>query len=148
MASKQTFAADVADFVRKSEARMKDVMFNSIQDVVEQAQEPTGKGGRMRVDTGFLRASGRASTEGMPSGRGEKNAAEIAATGKHTGQFDTFDGQAVNAVINSMKLGDTFYFGWVARYAEIRELHDGFLITATQNWQLNVNRNSERFRGK
>lgn len=146
MASSQTFAADIAEWVRDSEAKMKDVLFNAIQDTVEEAQTPTGKGGRMRVDTGFLRASGRASLTGMPSGRGEKTDAERALEGKYTGALDDFDGTAVSAIINTMELGDSFYFGWVARYAETRELYDGFLITATQNWQLNVNRRAERFK--
>lgn len=140
--------ADIQAFVSKSEERLKDVVFNSIQDVVEAAQEPVAKGGRMRVDTGFLRASGRASTEGFPSGRSAKTAEELADTGKHLARFDTFDGQAVNAIINNMNLGDTFYFGWTANYAQYRELHDGFLETAIQNWQQFVNARSAKYEGK
>ena len=141
-----TFTADIESFVRKTEARMKDVVFNSIVDVTEMAQTPVGKGGRMRVDTGFLRASGRASKNGFPSGPSVRP--PDAPVGKYTGIYDSYDGQEINAVLLSMKLGDTFYFGWTANYAEYREAKDGFLDTAAQNWQQFVNARSERFRGK
>ena len=143
-----TLTADIESFVASSLQRTKDVVLNSIQDVTEAAQTPVAKGGRMRVDTGFLRASGRGSLEGFPSGRSAKSAEEIAATGKRTGAFDTYDGTAVNAVINTMELGDTFYFGWTANYAAVRELHDGFLETSLQNWQQFVTANSEKYRGR
>ena len=136
--AKQTLSADIADFIRNSEDRLLAVMRGSISDVVEQSQEPTAKGGRMRVDTGFLRASGRASLEGMPSGNGVRPA--DAARGSIN-----YDGSAIQATLLKMKLGDTFYFGWVANYAEVREIYDGFLITSTQNWQSFVNKRSERF---
>lgn len=133
--------ADIQAFVSKSEARLKDVVFNSIQDVVEAAQEPVAKGGRMRVKTGFLRASGRASTEGFPSGP------NVRPSDAQDNSFE-WDGQAVNAIINNMNLGDTFYFGWTANYAQYRELHDGFLETAIQNWQQFVNARSAKYEGK
>lgn len=136
-----SFSADIEQFVLKSEKRLEAVIKNSIQDVTEMAQTPVGKGGRMRVKTNFLRASGRASTEGFPSGP------SVRPADAQDNSFE-YDGEAVNAVIIKMKLGDTFYFGWTANYAAIRETHDGFLETATQNWQQFVNANSERFRDK
>lgn len=136
-----SFSADIEQFVLKSEKRLEAVVKNSIQDVTEMAQTPVAKGGRMRVKTGFLRASGRASTEGFPSGPSVKPADAL------DNSYD-FDGEAVNAVLIKMNLGDTFYFGWSANYAAARELHDGFLETATQNWQQFVNTNSEKYRGK
>lgn len=136
-----SFVADIERFVLKSEKRLEAVVKNSIQDVTEMAQTPVGKGGRMRVKTGFLRASGRASTEGFPTGP------DVRPADAHDNSYD-FDGQAVNAVLINMNLGDTFYFGWTANYAGVREMHDGFLETATQNWQQFVNTNSERFRDK
>lgn len=136
-----SFSADIEQFVLKSEKRLKDVVANSILDVTEMAQTPVAKGGRMRVKTGFLRASGRASTEGFPSGP------NVRPADAQDNSYD-YDGEAVNAVLIKMKLGDTFFFGWTANYAAARELHDGFLETATQNWQQFVNARSERFRGK
>ena len=141
-----TLSADIEDFVVKSNERLLSVMRGSLRDMIEDMQTPVKKGGRMRVDTGFLRASGRGSLEGFPSGVGEKPA--DAPTGQYTGIYDNFDGTALNAVLLNMELGDTFFWGWVARYAPLREIYDGFMDTALQNWQGYVTTNSERFRGK
>ena len=141
-----TLSADIEDFVVKSNERLLSVMRGSLRDMIEDMQTPVKKGGRMRVDTGFLRASGRGSLEGFPSGVGEKPA--DAPTGQYTGIYDNFDGTALNAVLLNMELGDTFFWGWVARYAPLREIYDGFMDTALQNWQGYVSSNSERFRGK
>lgn len=143
---KQSLVADIEEFVRQSEDRMLAVVRGSLRDMVEDMQTPTAKGGRMRVDTGFLRASGRASLEGFPSGPNQKPPG--APTGQYTGALDTYDGTALNAVLLSLKLDDTFYWGWVAAYAPVRELYDGFMDTALQNWQGYVNVNSDKFRGR
>jgi hypothetical protein len=49
-----SFTADVEDFVKETNERMEAVMRASLNDVVENAQTPVAKGGRMRVHTGFL----------------------------------------------------------------------------------------------
>jgi hypothetical protein len=143
---KQTLVADIEAFVKESEARMLAVVRLSLDDMINDMQTPTAKGGRMRVDTGFLRASGRGSLEGFPAGPNQKPAG--AQTGQYTGHLDTYDGSALNAVLLNMKLDDTFYWGWVAAYAPTREVYDGFMDTAIQNWQSYVNANSEQFRGR
>lgn len=143
---KQTLAADIEAFVTKSLARTEAVVKNSLQDVTIMAQTPVAKGGKMRVDTGFLRASGRASLGSMPSGPNVKP--NDAPVGQYTGIYDNWSGESIQSVLVDMKLGDTFFFGWTANYAEVRETYDGFLISATQDWQQIVNRNSERFRDK
>ena len=86
----------------------------------------------MRVDTGWLRASGRASLEGMPSGQGARPS--DAPVGQYTGVYDNFDGSALNAVLMNMEFGDTFSWGWVANYAQYRELYDGFMEASIQHW--------------
>ena len=144
--TKQTLSADIADFVQKSDARMLAVVRNSVRDMVEDMQVPTAKGGRMLVDTGFLRATGRAAIGSMPSGPNQKPAG--AQTGQYTGHLDTYDGTALNAVLLNLKLGDTFFWGWTAAYAPVREIYDGFMDIPIQNWQNYVNVNSERYRGK
>lgn len=136
--------ADIEDFVKVSEARMLGVMRQSIQDVVENAQLPgpsksgPGKGGRMRVDTGFLRASGRGSLTGMPTGPGR---GELKAPNSYT-----WDGEALTLTLANMKFGDTFFFGWVARYARYRELYDGFMEASLQNWARIVAINTDTLR--
>lgn len=118
--------ADVESFVRVSKERMLAVARQSIQDVAENAQQPVAKGGRMRVDTGFLRASGGASLVGMPTGPGR---GELKAPNSYS-----WDVKSVTLTLANMKFGDTFYFGWVANYARYRELYDGFMEGALQHW--------------
>lgn len=131
-----SFTADIEDIVAVSEQRMIAVMRQSLQDVVDNAQLPTAKGGRMRVDTGFLRASGQASLTGMPQGpiRGTKD--------------DTYstDDSEVIATLGEMKLGAIFFFGWTANYAQYREIYDGFLEGALQHWGSIVAINTDTLR--
>lgn len=108
----------------------------SIKDAVENAQEPTGRGGRMRVDTGFLRASGRASVNGWPSGN------SVRPKDAKPGQF-TYNGEQIDVTLAKLKIGDTFHFGWVANYAEYRELYDGFMEASLQHWSKYVTFNTD-----
>lgn len=133
MITKQTLSADIDAFVQKTEQRMLVMMRYALGDMVEDMQKPVAKGGRMRVDTGFLRASGRASLEGFPSGNG--NRPSDAPVGQYTGIYDDWDGSVLNAALSQIQMGDTFYFGWVANYAEHRELFDGFMAAPIQDWQ-------------
>jgi hypothetical protein len=134
-----TLTADIEDFVRETKERMEMVVRASLDDVVKNAQTPVKKGGRMRVDTGFLRASGRASTNGWPSGPSVK------PTNALPNSF-SYDGEAVTAVLSKLKIGDTFFFGWTANYAEYRELYDGFLEASMQHWARYVAFNTDTLR--
>lgn len=82
------------------------VVRQSIQDVSRLAQTPKAKGGRMPVDTGFLRNSYMAGLNGSTSLSGPV---------------------AYEAVIAGMKMGDTFTAGWTAPYA--RRMEFGFVGT-------------------
>lgn len=134
-----SFAADIEGWVRETDQRLLAVVRASINDVIENAQEPVGKGGRMRVDTGFLRASGRANIGGWPSGPNIKP--NDALPGSYT-----YDGEAIAAVLSRLKMGDKFYFGWTANYAEFRELYDGFLEASMQHWAQYVAFNADTLR--
>lgn len=130
--------ADAQAFVDLTEKAIMAVVRQSLQDVVEVAQLPVAKGGKMRVDTGFLRASGQASLTGMPSGpgRGEKDAI--------TGQYDNGDKPlppSMQTALANLKPGQPFYFGWTAEYAKYREAYDGFLEGAIMSWSEIVNKN-------
>jgi len=123
------FVAQVDSWVLESIKRMKAVRNAAIEAVVNDAQLATAKGGRMRVDTGFLRASGQMSLNGMPTGpvRGDDAATKF--------QYD--DGAAitpVSLILARASLGTDLYFGWTANYARARESHDGFLRLAVQKW--------------
>ena len=82
----------------------------------------------MRYKTGFLSASGRAAIGSMPSG---PNMRPVDAV---NGQY-SWDGDAVGSILLTLKPGDTFYYGWTANYAEVRNTYDGFLDAPVQNWQ-------------
>lgn len=146
MAQKQTLVADIESFITESEDRMLAVMRGSLRDMIEDMQKKRADGGRMRVDTGFLRASGRGALDGWPSGNGQKPA--DAPTGQYTGVYDNWEGSSLNVVLLDMKLGDTFYWGWVANYAPTREVYDGFMDAPIQNWQGYVNKRVEVYRGR
>lgn len=125
------FEAQVDAIVAKTEKRMLALMRESIQRTVDDAQLPVAKGGRMRVDTGFLRASGQGSLNGMPTGpaRGES---------KVKGFYDNGGDTPTILELSKMQFGATFFFGWTAAYARYREAYDGFLEGAVQKWQQTV----------
>jgi hypothetical protein len=136
-----SLGAQMEDIVMVSEKRMIAVMRASLQDVIDEAQLATGKGGRMRVDTGFLRASGQASLTGLPTGPGMKP--DDATKGSiDNGSTPT----NVSVQLGDLKIGATFYFGWTANYAKYRELYDGFLEGALQNWSRIVAFNTDTIR--
>lgn len=136
--TEEKFLTQIDKFVINSEARMLAVARTAISNVVDDMQTPVAKGGRMRVKTGFLRASAVANLNSMPSGESRPV----------RGGVYVYDGSPVNAALARMKIGDIFYFGWIARYAKYRELHDGFLETAVQKWQSHVDRAVAVFRNK
>lgn len=117
---KSKFDAQVNGWARKCERRLEAIFKESAQRVIEQAQTPVGEGGKIRIRTGFLRASGQASLTGWPSGPSRRE--------EGLGQFD------YSITIAGAKLGQTIYFGWTAEYAGFREYEDGFMRSAAQNW--------------
>ena len=130
-----SFAQQVGAFVAKSDARMTAVFRQSAQDVINEAQEPRGRGGNMPIRTGFLRGTGDSALNKLPVGE----------TKPPEGQ-ETFswDAGAALAVIAQAKLGDTIFFGWSAEYSVYMESRYGFLRLAAQNWPAIVRRNAQR----
>lgn len=120
-------SATVNSFVAETQLRMTALAMQATQDLIEQVQTPVAKGGKMRVDTGFLRASGQMSLTGMPSGPARGDADKT-----YSSDFSIAD-------LAGFQLGQTIYFGWTAEYAKYREAYDGFLISGIQNWQAIVN---------
>jgi hypothetical protein len=138
----QSFSATMNAWVKETEQRMLAVVQTAALDMVNDMQTPTAKGGRMRVDTGFLRASGRGAIGSMPSGESQRPT--DAPVGQYTGIYDDFDGYPLAAVIMDLKLGDTFFFGWTAAYAAARNTYDGFVDIPVQNWQKYVDLASKK----
>lgn len=130
MTAGSRFAAQVSDQVRMVQRRMEAVMKSSTLDVIERTQIDVEDGGNMPVVTGFLRASGQASFDGMPSGLPREG--------------DQWDVEDVILEIERMEIGKTFYFGWTANYAIYMEDRYSFLYLATQKWQSIVDKNAQR----
>jgi hypothetical protein len=124
------FSAQVDKIVLATKKRQLALMRQSLQETVDVAQTPVAKGGRMRVDTGFLRASGQSSLNGMPTGP---------QRGAEGGAYNWKENQT-ELTLAGMDLGSTFFFGWTANYAKYREAFDGFLETAVQGWPQRVER--------
>jgi hypothetical protein len=134
----------ISDEVKAFEKGAIAVTRMSINDIVDDANLHTGKGGRMRVKTGFLRNSGRAKLNSWPVGptRGDPNAT--------LGQYDNGSSVASNTeslvtALSTMKMGDTLYYGWTAAYAPAREAVDGFMESAIAKWRKIVETNSRKY---
>lgn len=130
--AKLSFSATVAAFAEKIPGAIEAVFKESVQDVVEEMQLPVSHGGRMRVDTNFLRASLLASTASMPPINPNARPVE--------GQAYAFDFGQIEAVIAGADVTDTLYFGYTASYAGFREFGangqapDAFVRSAAQHW--------------
>lgn len=133
--AKSNFADQVGAFVAKSEGRMTAVFRQSVQDVINEAQEPRGSGGNMPVDTGFLRNSGQAALNNTPSGESVK-------PDNYAG--GTWSADEAALIISRAQLGDRVVFGWVANYAPYMERRYGFLRLAAQNWPDIVRKNAQK----
>jgi len=123
------FSKQVADFAEKYKKRLRATARESVQRTVAIAQQTRGEGGRMRVDTGFLRASIGAAIGQMPSGDSEGD-----------GGLYAYTGTAISADLLHWRpdQNQTLYVGWTANYARPREYQDGFMRGATELWSTTV----------
>jgi hypothetical protein len=127
-----TFAAQVADWVKTSQRALDAVARESAKRLIEDIKTPVGAGGRMPVDTGFLRASGQASTSAMPM---------IRRGGPAGGASFMDNASEIALVIAGWNPGDPLFFGFIAEYAAHVEygangrLPAGFVRGGVQKWQ-------------
>lgn len=133
------FSKAVRDFSEKTKQRIDAVFRSSAQDVAEEMVTPIYKGGNMRVKTGFLRASLRASTEAMPSIDPNARPKVDAKLGSYPESTDQ-----INLVIAGVNLDQTIFLGFTASYARPREYRDGFVRLAAQRWETIVDANIEK----
>ena len=129
----EDFGKQVKDWVHKSERVLKAALQEAIQETVEIAQKPLLAGGRMRIKTGFLRASILANIGSLPIGptsNPDQN--------KYSGPI----GEPVAATLLRWdpNTGDAIYVGWTANYARYREAHDGFMRGALEVWDHTVSK--------
>lgn len=130
-----TFSATVADWCEEVEGATEAVFKESVQELIRIAQTPKKSGGRMPIDTGFLRASLLGSTSMMPTIDPTAFPPDDAAPNSIP-----YTGEEITTVIISHQLGTPLYFGWTAAYAAYREYGannippDAFMRTAAQQW--------------
>lgn len=123
-----SFSAQVDAWTAETIDRTERVFKASAQDVIADAQVPTAKGGRMRVDTGTLRNSLTSGLNGSTS----------------------LTGPEAYKVALQAKLGDVINGGWTADYAVHREFGargqapDFFLRGAAQKWPQIVKSNAAK----
>lgn len=121
------FAAAVDAWVRETERRMTAVFRESTQRVASEAQR------NIPVDTGFARASIRASTSEMPKIDPSARPQKGASYGDNIGDVVT--------VIASAHLGQTIRIGWTASYVGVlesgssKQAPQGFVRIAALQWQ-------------
>ena len=130
-ASNLNFAASVDDWTRATEQRMLAVFRESTQRVASIAANG------VPVDTGFARASVRASLDEMPSIDG-------GAKGER-GKGYSADFGNITLTIAGAQLGQTIYVGWTAsyilalEYGHSKQAPAGFVRLAAAQWQQIVN---------
>tara|TARA_R110000850_G_scaffold231422_1_gene356333 strand:+ start:228 stop:719 length:492 start_codon:yes stop_codon:yes gene_type:complete len=130
------FTGAVDSWIAESKAAMEAVYKESFQRLLNEAQEPSAKGGHMRVRTGFLRNSGIANIGSIPIG------ADVVEGPQQPDRENT----AMVLVINKLQIGQTIFFGWTANYAIHRENKDGFVRRAVQNWPQIVSKVNDEVR--
>ena len=118
----------IREWAAKSQARLDAVFKTAAQDIAREVQTPSAKGGRMRVDTSYLRNSFAADINTTPSGNGESS----------------YSAGPISIVINRAKIGDRVVFGWTANYAIYVEARFAFLRSAAQNWQKIVDKAAQK----
>lgn len=122
------FGKTVSDWVKRQELAMEAVVKEAAQDLAEDVTTPRAKGGRLPVDTGFLRNSIAAAVNSIPSGE----------------PSDVFDMQPTILAINKVKAGDRLVIGFTAEYARAMEFKYFFVRSAAQNWPTHVTNATKR----
>lgn len=131
-ASNVSFSAAVDSWVKQTNERMTAIFKSSTQEV---SARVTGylSGQLVNVQTGFLRASQRASTESMPP-------IDPSAEPKPGAHYAVDFGQ-ISLVIAGAELGDTIFLGLTAKYGPYLEYGTskiaprGFVRLAAAQWQ-------------
>lgn len=138
-----SFTNDCKRFAQLAQKRVLATARESVQDVVNLANSTQDQGGRMRVDTGFLRASGGAAVGRMPRGKSTNPARREYSEDDFAGT-----GLPLPIALAEWNLEQPLYYGWAATYARAREHKDGFMRLAAQDWDDIVRSNALQVRAR
>lgn len=142
-----TFEKQIKEITKRTQELLLAATKNAIRKVVIEAQTPVKKGGKMRVETGFMRWSGSAALNQIPSGLGRgrvRKPGEVGVLPEYN--LSEEGGRMLNGVLANMKIGDTFYFGWTAVYAPKWEMVDGFMSSAVNNFSFHFDNEVRRLK--
>lgn len=140
------FSIKMDKIVENAEKKMFAVFKDSFQDLIEEASTPVNAGGKMRVDTGFLRSTGSGAINAIPEGESEGRKRLPGELGILSDYGNYNFTSSLQTLLIEMRPNDTIYWGWSAYYASIREFYDGFLASACQNWKTYVDNNTRRLK--
>lgn len=142
-----TFKKLTANFANLVEDEALKVVRQAVQDMIINMQVPVKKGGKMPVDTGFLRWSGAGSVNKIPVGedKGRDRNENDPATGPLL-DYVKPQGDFVQNELAKLKTGDTFYWGWTAIYAYVQEMRHGFMESETDKWQEYIDSATKRLK--
>lgn len=135
-----SFKAEVDKWVTEVESRLIAVNRSAIGDLINEAQTSVAKGGKMPVDTGFLRASGLSNLNSLPAGPSQK---QLTTPLSYPSPDDYTTQGKVAVDLARLTLNDIFYFGWTAEYANAQEVRNGFVSASIQNWQSYVTKRAD-----
>lgn len=128
------FDVEVQAWVGQTKEDIETVFKIASQELFFAILTPVSQGGRMRVDTGFLRASFRVTLD-TPVLRATAN----------EGVSYTFDSGPIALTINGASIGQTIFGTFTANYARFREYGakgqppDAFVMTNAARWDEFVN---------
>lgn len=131
------FEAQIHAWTEQSRLRMMAVARDAAQEVTEQVLKPRAKGGRMPVDTGYLRNSAHADINVMPEGDSFYDSSD--AAGERVAE-------STASAILRFQAGDKYYLGFTANYARYMEAKYAFIRLAAQNWDRTVSESVRRVR--
>jgi len=128
------FSQQIDAFAKKYDRRFRAIARTAVQSTISDAQRVHKRGGRMRVDTGFLRASIQAGLGTMPSGPTTNVSGDGFAPGIQVA------GAPVSTVLLRWNptINIPLFVGWTAEYARARESKDGYLRGAVEKWDVAV----------
>src|SRR5690606_4554028 len=127
----RNFHATQVAFEKKIQRLGLAVHRTAVQDIAQRSHTPIAQGGKMPVDTGFLRASQAGSRVGPPHGTGR---------GERDVSYTTLFAGPIELVAMEATLRSPVWIGWTANYARFMEARYGFMRSEAQNWAHTVDK--------
>jgi len=126
----------------KYKKRMRATARTAVQDLRNEIIATRGEGGRLRIDTGFLRASFGWDVGNLPSGPTDNDGRQ------NFGSDETLTGVPLAVALARWDFNQPLFGGFTANYARIREAKDGFVRGGTEKWDRIVDSAARRVKAR